>query len=248
MVGVAQLVEHRVVVPGVAGSSPVAHPKRQASDLRKRGIRGRFLCLGNRSGNTRRSPPSVRVPNVPFMASIQTRVTASGETTYRVMFRVNGHQLSEGFTDPKAAGEFLTLVDRVGGDAARQIRLARATSSAALRPSRSGSSTAFQHATGVTPGTIAEYRRLAVRTWLPHLGPLPVEAITRDHVKRWVGIQTRAITIRGTPTAAKTIANAHNLLSTVLSTAVPELRPDNPARGVQLPSGIPGGDDVPLRG
>jgi hypothetical protein len=26
MVGVAQLVEHRVVVPGVAGSSPVAHP------------------------------------------------------------------------------------------------------------------------------------------------------------------------------------------------------------------------------
>ena len=26
MVGVAQLVEHRVVIPGVAGSSPVAHP------------------------------------------------------------------------------------------------------------------------------------------------------------------------------------------------------------------------------
>src|SRR5947208_10366219 len=28
MVGVAQLVEHRVVVPGVAGSSPVTHPPR----------------------------------------------------------------------------------------------------------------------------------------------------------------------------------------------------------------------------
>src|SRR5699024_10751875 len=26
MVGVAQLVEHRVVIPGVAGSSPVTHP------------------------------------------------------------------------------------------------------------------------------------------------------------------------------------------------------------------------------
>jgi hypothetical protein len=26
VVGVAQLAEHRVVVPGVAGSSPVAHP------------------------------------------------------------------------------------------------------------------------------------------------------------------------------------------------------------------------------
>lgn len=29
MVGVAQLVEHRVVVPGVAGSSPVAHPNKK---------------------------------------------------------------------------------------------------------------------------------------------------------------------------------------------------------------------------
>ena len=28
MVGVAQLVEHRVVVPVAAGSSPVAHPNR----------------------------------------------------------------------------------------------------------------------------------------------------------------------------------------------------------------------------
>ena len=27
MVGVAQLVEHRVVVPGVGGSSPLTHPK-----------------------------------------------------------------------------------------------------------------------------------------------------------------------------------------------------------------------------
>ncbi len=27
MVGVAQLAEHRVVIPGVAGSSPVTHPK-----------------------------------------------------------------------------------------------------------------------------------------------------------------------------------------------------------------------------
>jgi hypothetical protein len=30
MVGVAQLVEHRVVVPGVAGSSPVTHPTRSS--------------------------------------------------------------------------------------------------------------------------------------------------------------------------------------------------------------------------
>lgn len=33
MVGVAQLVEHRVVVARVAGSSPVTHPNMRASDL-----------------------------------------------------------------------------------------------------------------------------------------------------------------------------------------------------------------------
>ncbi len=27
MVAIAQLVEHRIVIPGVAGSSPVGHPK-----------------------------------------------------------------------------------------------------------------------------------------------------------------------------------------------------------------------------
>src|SRR6185312_13261762 len=37
MVGVAQLVEHRVVVAGVAGSSPVAHPKPKAPDRDGRG-------------------------------------------------------------------------------------------------------------------------------------------------------------------------------------------------------------------
>ncbi len=31
MVGVAQLVEHWVVVPGVAGSIPVTHPNEQAA-------------------------------------------------------------------------------------------------------------------------------------------------------------------------------------------------------------------------
>jgi hypothetical protein len=31
MVGVAQLAEHRVVVPGVVGSSPITHPERQGA-------------------------------------------------------------------------------------------------------------------------------------------------------------------------------------------------------------------------
>lgn len=33
MVGIAQLVEHLVVVQGAAGSSPVTHPKEKAEDF-----------------------------------------------------------------------------------------------------------------------------------------------------------------------------------------------------------------------
>ena len=50
MVGVAQLVEHRVVVARVAGSSPVAHPiKAKAPDVRVRGLR-RVCCYEPRAG------------------------------------------------------------------------------------------------------------------------------------------------------------------------------------------------------
>ena len=33
MVDVVQLVEHRIVVPSVVGSSPIIHPKARPSDL-----------------------------------------------------------------------------------------------------------------------------------------------------------------------------------------------------------------------
>ncbi len=50
MVGVAQLVEHRVVVPGVAGSNPVAHPTFEGTDLT-------FQLLTSKVGKLDPSPP-----------------------------------------------------------------------------------------------------------------------------------------------------------------------------------------------
>jgi hypothetical protein len=88
----------------------------------------------------------------------------------------------------------------------------------------------------VTAGTIAEYRRLASRTWLPLLGPLPVDAINRDMVARWVNTQERTLTQRERPTSSKTIRNAHDLLSSVMSSAIESgHRTDNPCRGLRLP-------------
>jgi hypothetical protein len=55
MVGIAQLVEHLVVVQGAAGSSPVTHP--QAKAICVRGERGagrlRHICTSLRSARGR---------------------------------------------------------------------------------------------------------------------------------------------------------------------------------------------------
>jgi hypothetical protein len=45
MVGVAQLVEHLVVVQVAAGSSPVTHPTRPRPDLHKRRLEAGFLIV-----------------------------------------------------------------------------------------------------------------------------------------------------------------------------------------------------------
>jgi integrase len=61
-------------------------------------------------------------------------------------------------------------------------------------------------AASVTPGTVAGNRRMAERTWLPALGDLPVDAITRDAVVKWVTTQRATETQRSASARAKAIA------------------------------------------
>lgn len=172
------------------------------------------------------------------MASIQTRRLTSGDLAYRVMFRIDGQQRSETFHDAKAAADFAKLVDRIGAEAAVAVRDAR---SGARRDTDIPTLDEWfahhlEHATSITAGTRAEYRRIAERTWGTSLGPLPLDAITRDDVARWIGRQAATKTRRGTNPTSKTIANAHGLLSTVMASAVDAGHiPANPCRGLGIP-------------
>lgn len=171
------------------------------------------------------------------MRGIRARVRADGSTYYTVPFRHQGRQTSRSFDDPARAARWKRLLDQLGPAGALDI----------LDSGRTDADTPtltewlehyLAHATGATAGTRAEYRRLAQRTWLPVLGHLPVDVPTRDTIRRWVGQQSKTVTRRGTPTSAKTIANAHGLLSAVMAEAVDAgHRGDNPCRGVKLPSG-----------
>lgn len=162
------------------------------------------------------------------MSSIQTRTRSDGTTAYRVMFRLNSALVGETFDDAKTAEEFRRLVDRLGGQAARELRDAR-DQYAGSPVLKDWLTQHIGRLTGVTDGTRADYKSIAKRHIDPHLGDLPLEAIDRKRLEKWVNDLTPVM-------SGKTLRNVHSLLSAALNRAVyEELIPANLAKGVRLP-------------
>src|SRR5665647_2658139 len=173
------------------------------------------------------------------MASIAARTRTDGTTVYRIAYRHDGRlRWTPTIADPAGADEMKTLLERLGPAAALAI-LQQRSSTTPTAPLLSDWLETHLTALGAsaTPGTVAEYRRMAARTWGPRLGPLPLDAISRDAVTAWVAWQRQQMTVRGRPYAPKSISNAQRFLSSVLATAVEaEMIPRNVAHGVPLPS------------
>lgn len=175
------------------------------------------------------------------MASIHPRKLASGGVSWRVMFRVNGAQAQETFRHEKGAIGFASLVDRIGGDAARRILEARRTH-VDVPTLREWTLTYLDPETGmltgIEPSTRDEYGRIAERSFLQILGEMPLNAIEKQDVGRWVEWQERQKPTRGEGTlSAKTIRNYHGLLSSILQAAVPKHIEANPAHRTRLSAG-----------
>lgn len=175
------------------------------------------------------------------MASIVKRTRADGSEVYRVGKRVDGKLVwTPTIATAEGAVEMKGLVERLGMDAAVAILRQRSGRDAArgvplLRDWLERHLTLLE--ADATPGTIDDYRKMAARTWLPRLGALPLDAITRESVIEWVAWQRKQITRYGKPYAPKSIRNAHGLLSGALASAVEHGHlACNPAHGVGLPS------------
>lgn len=157
---------------------------------------------------------------------------ADGTTAYRVRVRVNGRQTTETFHSRPAAEVFRHRVmdPAIGPERAVALRAREDTASDDYVPTLAEELTShIEGLTGVQPGTREEYVRMAARTWLPMLGSLRVDELTRDDVARWVNAADGQI-------APKSIRNAHGLLSSVMETAVMKKHADrNPARRTRLP-------------
>lgn len=177
------------------------------------------------------------------MASIQRRISKDGTETFRVGYRQAGKLRWTGaFADADGAVEMKNLIERQGPDVALatlRVRSGRdVVRSAPLLRDWFEQHLALLGA-DATPGTIKDYRALAARTWLPILGALPLDSITRESVIEWVAWQRKQPTARGKGTySAKSIKNAHGLLSGTLASAVEHEKGivKNVARGVGLPT------------
>lgn len=178
------------------------------------------------------------------MASVTPRRLASGAVKWRVQFRIGEHMCQETFGDERDARRFGELVDRVGGAAARKTLQARQSKGTAVPTLREYTARYLDIEsgllTGIEPGTRAEYVRVAERSFLPVVGELPVDAITKADVGRWVAWQERqqSVARKGRTISAKTVRNYHAILSSVLAAAVDEgYRSDNPAYRTRLSRG-----------
>jgi integrase len=82
-----------------------------------------------------------------------------------------------------------------------------------------------------TPQTIRNYRHMLAEHIMPHLGGIAVKDLDLRHLTSWVrSMQEKKL-------APKTIRNVHGLISAAMETAMRlGYRPDNPCRGVTLPT------------
>lgn len=166
----------------------------------------------------------------------------NGTVVWRVRFRLapgkSSNPVCETFPTREAAIYFRDLVDQLGGAKARAILDTYDDAPAACPTLVEALEEYCEHvAASAALGTPQEYRRVAARSFLHAIPPdTPIAAITRRDIENFIAWYRSRNSQRGTPIKAKTIANAHGLLSAVLQYQVAlGALPANPAKGVKIP-------------
>lgn len=163
------------------------------------------------------------------MASIRRRENARGDVSFQVLFRAYGRQTAETFRGQgaeQAAARFAALVDRIGGEAASEVRT-QASGGAASTPTVSEAVSDHVEAIGgITIGTRRDYRKIAAKIAASPLGPIPVDMLTQEMVQKWID---------GQDVAAKTKRNRHSLLYAAMQRQVKKkVIPENPCEQTRI--------------
>jgi len=159
-------------------------------------------------------------------ASVQERATAKG-TSFRVTYRIDGRQRIDTLWTREEADAHAALVERIGGDAARAVLLAREAAPGSLTLA----AWCEQYVAGleaVTEGTKAGYRTyIRTRVEPSPLGHTPLAAVTRRDVVAFLDAQDDV--------KSGTRRNLQAFLSAALQVAMTsDLIPANPAKGIRI--------------
>jgi len=174
-----------------------------------------------------------------FWASIRPRKRASGETSYAVLYRLDGGQRVLTFRDQRQAEAFKSAIKAHG------IRRALEMNGYEIRrdepPAKSLTVAEWlrrhiDQLTGVEQYTLDSYERYLRQDIGPALGDIPLAKLTEEDIAGWVKkLESTPRAKTGRVPTPKTIKNLHGFLSGGLAAAVPKHIPANPAAGRRLP-------------
>lgn len=158
-----------------------------------------------------------------------------GRVVWRVPFRLvpGGNPTSETFPTQDEAERFARLVDKVGGQAARDARTGSSLGSVDSPALLTFANDYVEHRAGISDGTRRDYASTVRRAFAGHaIATLPLDAIDRQAIERWI----RWYEDKGL--SAKTVEQARSLLAQILQAAVErDLIDKNPVRGVKSVKG-----------
>lgn len=166
------------------------------------------------------------------MAYIRTRTRKDGSPYFSVYYREggrSGQQLSVSWDDYQDAEHCKQLIEQVGGEKAREImKIVQAP-----RRAQTVAQYLEKHIdglTGVERGTTVRYRAYVRNDISDTIGQIPLTALTRDDVARWVN------DMHAEGVSGKTVKNKRDFLSGALKLAVEQGHlKANPCEGVKNP-------------
>ena len=170
------------------------------------------------------------------MATISTRTSKKGVTTFRVGYYEGGRfRQTPAMLSETGARRIKAIIEdpAQGPDVARRLLEAHADGAEDV-PTLAQCLDRYVEARAVrcSEGTLAGYRREAARTFLPRLGQLPVTAIDRPAVQDWIRWQMTQPTARSRAAAERAAVDA------IGWRPAPGASPPSTARGpVQLTTG-----------
>lgn len=167
--------------------------------------------------------------------SVRIRYLKDGTPYWQVRFREDGKQSSISWNDQHDAQHCDDLIKKLGPAKAREImKIIDAPRQATTL--RQFLDNHIGHLTGIEPGTMNRYRAYLRNDIGPAIGDIPLTAVSRTDIARWVNGMRDKTDANGKAPSGKTIANKHGFLAGALNAAVTEgLIKSNPCDGNRLP-------------